>query len=144
SLRQTPPGVPASIARAAAARQAQALPKVQTLPAALGGKGTPVRDALAPPSAVWQQLGPASQDSDTSNPSLDYQFGKVTGRASSIVVGPHTGVLYAGFADGGVWKSANDGASWTPMMDNQLTLAIGSLALDPADATDNTLYAGTG
>ena len=145
SLRQAPSGTSAGLARAAAVQQAQSIPSAPTLPAALGGKGTPVgKDALAPPSAIWQQLGPQPQNSDTSNPSQDYHQGLVTGRGSSIVVGPHTGVLYAGFADGGVWKSTNDGASWKPLTDGQPTLAIGSLALDPADTTDQTLYAGTG
>jgi hypothetical protein len=145
SLRQAPSGTSAGQARAAAVQQARAIPNAPTLPAALGGQGTLVgKDALAPPSAVWQQLGPQPQNSNTSNPNQDYHQGLVTGRGSSVVVGPHTGVLYAGFADGGVWKSTNDGAAWTPLTDRQPTLAIGSLALDPADTTDQTLYAGTG
>ncbi len=53
-------------------------------------------------------------------------------------------MIYLGTAGGGVWKSTNDGANWTALTDNQPSLATGALALDPADATDNTLYVGTG
>lgn len=145
SQRVGPDGKVSGIARANALTQAQSLPGAKTLPAALGGKGKQVgKDALAPPTAVWQQLGPAPEDSDTLNPTQDYRFGRVSGRATAIIVGPHTGVIYLGTADGGVWRSVNDGASWAPLTDGQQSLAIGSLALDPADATDQTLYAGTG
>jgi len=51
-------------------------------------------------------------------------------------------ILYAGAAEGGVWKTSNGGASWTPLTDTQLvrklasgklrgTLSIGSLAVNP-------------
>ena len=143
--RLGPDGEISGAARANAFQQAQALPKVQTLPAAIGGKGPPVgKDGLAPPSALWQQLGPANIDMSTYDPLFDFEFGHVSGRATAIAIGPHTGVIYLGTADGGVWKSTNDGASWTPLTDNQPSLAIGSLALDLTDVTDNTLYAGTG
>jgi hypothetical protein len=59
SQRLTANGTISGAARVAALRQAQTVPKTQTLPAAIGGKGSPVRDGLAPPSAVWQPLGPA-------------------------------------------------------------------------------------
>ena len=144
SLRQAPPGVSAGYEYAAAVRQTQALPAARTLPGAIGGKAQPARDGLAPPSAVWKQLGPATIDTNTLNPTHDYRFGRVGGRVTALVAGPTTGVLYAGFADGGVWKSINDGASWAPLTDSQLSLAVGSLALDPADTTDQTLYVGTG
>ncbi len=145
SMRLGPDGKVPGQARAIALKQAEALPKVQTLPAALGGKGARVgQNGLAPPSAVWSQLGPAPEDMGTFNPSQDYRFGHVAGRTTAIAIGAHTGVIYIGTGDGGVWKSTNDGASWTPLTDSQQSLAIGSLALDPADGADNTLYAGTG
>ncbi len=145
SLRQAPSGTTAGQARFAAGQQAQALPKAQTLPAALGGKGALVsKNGQAPPSAAWQQLGPRPEDTNTL-PNSDFHFGLVSGRTTAIAVAQHTpGLIYIGTADGGVWKSTNDGASWTPLTDRQQSLSIGSLTLDPADPTDNTLYAGTG
>ncbi len=144
SLRVAPPGVSPGLARAVAQRQADALPEASSLPAAIGGKGPPVRDALAPPSAVWQPLGPKPLTTSTFNNS-DYHFtNTVAGRTTAIVVGPNTGVIYIGTAGGGVWKSVNDGATWTPLTDKQQTLSTGSLALDITDGTDNTIFVGTG
>jgi photosystem II stability/assembly factor-like uncharacterized protein len=51
-------------------------------------------------------------------------------------------VVYAGAAGGGVWKTTNDGASWTPLFDSQPSLVIGAIAVDPV--TTDTLYVGTG
>jgi hypothetical protein len=144
--RLTAAGTVSGGARYAALQQASTLPKAQSLPAAIGGKrpATVGTQTLQPPTGNWLQLGPAPEDSDTVNPNQDYHSGQVSGRATAIVIGPHTGVIYLGTADGGVWKSANDGASWTPLTDTQPSLAVGALALDPADATDATLYVGTG
>jgi hypothetical protein len=52
------------------------------------------------------------------------------------------GILYAGGEDGGVWKSADAGSTWTPLTDGAASLAIGALALDPANP--QVIYAGTG
>jgi hypothetical protein len=144
--RLTATGTVSGAARYAALQHANALPKAQTLPAAISGKRptTVGKDTLQPPTGNWLQLGPAPEDSDTVNPTQDYHSGRVSGRATAIVIGPHTGVIYLGTADGGVWKSTNDGASWTPLTDIQPSLAVGALALDPADTTDATLYVGTG
>lgn len=144
SLRQASGGITPGVARANALKQAAALPTEKTLPAAVGGKRTAIGRDLAVPNTPWQPLGPAPEDGGTVRPCCDYQFGHVSGRATALVVGPHTGVLYLGTADGGVWKSTNDGASWSALTDGQPSLSTGSLALDPADTTDNTLYVGTG
>jgi photosystem II stability/assembly factor-like uncharacterized protein len=67
------------------------------------------------------------------------------GRVTSIAVDPVTpGTVYAGGANGGVWKSTDSGASWTPMAGESslATLAIGSIAVDPTN--HNVVYAGTG
>ncbi|MGI8688668.1 MAG: IPT/TIG domain-containing protein [Thermomicrobiales bacterium] len=124
--------------------RAKSVPTAHALPAALDGKGPSGVAANTAPTG-WRPLGPAPENSDTVNPNKDYHFGLVSGRATAVVVGQHTpGLIYLGTADGGVWKSTNDGASWAPLTDAQQSLAVGSLALDPADTTDNTLYVGTG
>ena len=65
--------------------------------------------------------------------------GLVSGRMSAIVSDGNT--IYAGAADGGVWKSTDKGAHWTPIFDQQNRLSIGALAIDPAD---HSLWVGTG
>ncbi|MDH7446830.1 WD40/YVTN/BNR-like repeat-containing protein [Aquimarina sp. 2201CG14-23] len=51
-------------------------------------------------------------------------------------------ILYAGTAGGGVWKSSNGGASFTPIFDDYAQ-SIGVVSIDPSDP-DNTIWVGTG
>ena len=65
----------------------------------------------------------------------------VSGRITSIVVDPnHSNIIYIGAAQGGVWKTTDFGDTWTPKSDNEVSLAIGALAID----SRNNLYAATG
>ena len=50
--------------------------------------------------------------------------------------------MYAAAVAGGVWKTLDSGATWTPTDDAMANLAVGTLAMDPNDS--NTLLAGTG
>ena len=49
---------------------------------------------------------------------------------------------YFGAAAGGVWKSVDGGAHWTPQFDKQDIASIGSIAVAPSDP--NILYVGSG
>ena len=66
----------------------------------------------------------------------------VGGRVTSLATAPD-GSLFAGGADGGVWKSADGGSTWTPVTDTQDTLSVGALLVTPG-AGGYTVYAGTG
>jgi autotransporter-associated beta strand protein len=66
-----------------------------------------------------------------------YQFQgtAVSGAVQAIAPSLSTpGIIYLGSANGGVWKSVNNGASWTPSTDQQSSLSIGALAVDPTNA----------
>ena len=109
-----------------------------------GGPGTPGFSGpagLLSPNllAPWTPLGPAPiPNGQTTGVSL-----AVSGRVTSIVVHPtNENIVYVGAAQGGVYRSLNGGTTWTPLLDDGLSLAIGSLALDPLDPT--TLFVGTG
>src|SRR5437868_1079936 len=72
-------------------------------------------------------------------------YGSVAGAIQAIIVDPvNAGTMYIGAVNGGVWKSQNSGASWTPLTDKQLSLSIASLVMDPTDTTGQKIYAGTG
>jgi photosystem II stability/assembly factor-like uncharacterized protein len=49
---------------------------------------------------------------------------------------------YLGAASGGVWKSTDDGNTFTPIFDKQSAMAIGALAVSESDP--NIVWAGTG
>ena len=66
----------------------------------------------------------------------------VGGRMTALAAAPD-GSLFAGAADGGVWKSNDGGTSWSPLTDNAGTLSIGSLLVS-ATGSGYTVYAGTG
>jgi hypothetical protein len=89
----------------------------------------------------WVPLGPSplpngqTQQFPTTTPT--------SGRATAIVVDPaNSNLVYLGTAQGGVWRTTNGGATWTPIFDTAQSLAIGALALAPSDTTK--LYIGTG
>lgn len=65
------------------------------------------------------------------------------GRTLSIAIDPtNPDIVYAGTANGGVWKTVDGGDTWSPKSDYQMSLAIGALAIDPSDPL--RIFAGTG
>src|SRR5579864_3335370 len=95
------------------------------------------------PSATspWTLVGPEPIDAAPGIP-----FGgspTLSGRVTAMVVDPtNASIVYAGGADGGVWKTTNGGTDWTPLTDTQASLAIGAIAIDPSN--HNIIYVGTG
>jgi hypothetical protein len=89
--------------------------------------------------APWTPLGP----SPIPNGQTTGVSQAVSGRVTVIAVHPtNENIVYVGTAQGGLYRSLNGGATWTPLTDNALSLAIGSIAIDPLDPT--TLVVGTG
>ena len=92
-------------------------------------------------SSAWTPIGP-----EPTIPLLAEAFGgspNVSGRVTAISVDPtNASIVYIGGADGGVWKTTNGGANWTPLTDAEVSLAIGAIAIDPSN--HNIIYAGTG
>jgi len=67
----------------------------------------------------------------------------ISGRISSVAVDPkNPGIIYVTGASGGVWKTENGGASWTPIFDKQGSFSIGVITIDPKNTS--TLWVGTG
>ena len=78
--------------------------------------------------AYWQQVGP-------------YNIG---GRITALAVVPGATTLYAGAANGGVFRSNDSGVNWTAVFDGTglEVYSIGALTLDPGNS--NRIYVGTG
>ena len=83
--------------------------------------------ALDPAAAMrWRQIGPTR-----------------AGRARGIAGVPtQPNVFYAGFDNGGVWRSTDYGATWQPIFDRESTGSIGAIAVAPSDP--KVIYVGTG
>jgi len=70
-------------------------------------------------------------------------YGASAGRVTALAA--RGLIVYAGTADGGVWKSTDGGQTWAPKSDTQPTLAIGAIAISwGATTATDTVYAGTG
>ncbi len=67
----------------------------------------------------------------------------IPGRITDLAVDPgNDDIVYAGTAEGGVFRTFDGGQNWTPLFDEMPALAIGAVAIDPSDS--NVIYAGTG
>lgn len=65
------------------------------------------------------------------------------GRALAIEGVPgEPNTYYFGGVAGGVWKTTDGGANWTPLFDKEAISSIGAIAVAPSD--HNTIYVGTG
>src|SRR3982750_3126477 len=80
---------------------------------------TPSKDAFVSATfngLKWRSIGPAV----------------ASGRIVSISVHPRDrATYYVGVASGGVWKTMNNGTTWTPVFDEQGSYSIGVVTLDP-------------
>jgi uncharacterized protein (TIGR03437 family) len=84
----------------------------------------------------WRQIGPQPTHYNGSSYTT-------AGRVNAIAIDPRdSNVVYIAAADGGVWKTTDGGANWTPLTDGQPTLATGAIALDPQNP--DVVYVGTG
>lgn len=69
--------------------------------------------------------------------------GNIGGRFNALAVSPiDNNTIYAGAANGGIFKTIDGGTIWNPIFDDQAYLSIGALTIDPNNP--NTIYAGTG
>ncbi|MCW5852363.1 MAG: VCBS repeat-containing protein [Anaerolineae bacterium] len=115
-------------------------------PAAPAIPAAPAAPAVGP---TWVFQGPAPElyaQQDLINVAVDQE--PVSGNVVSIAPSPtDANRVYIAGVNGGVWKTTNATAAsptWTPLGDTLQSLSIARIALDPLDATDQTLVAGVG
>jgi photosystem II stability/assembly factor-like uncharacterized protein len=88
------------------------------------------RDPMSPPTfngLRFRSIGPAF----------------TSGRVIGFAVDPNNAARYfVASASGGVWKTINNGTTWTPVFDREGSYSIGAIALDPKNPL--TVWVGTG
>ena len=95
-------------------------------------------------TATWKEVTNRPYDSD--DPRYRDTFASNSSGGAGYVAGRITGLavdgryIYAGGADGGVFRSSDSGATWTPITDGLPTLSVGDLEL----GTDGALWLATG
>src|ERR1051325_1263024 len=99
----------------------------------------------------WDSLGPDTLNVDKFGTQSFIKPTQWSGRETAVTMGncPNNGncTLFVGAAGGGVWRTNNALAkqpNWKQVSADIPTNAIGSIAVDPNDATGKTVYAGTG
>lgn len=76
---------------------------------------------------LWRNVGP-------------FRAGRVSAVSGAI---GESGVFYAGFPAGGVWKTTNAGTTWDPIFDSVTSVSsIGAVEVAPSDTS--VIYVGTG
>lgn len=96
---------------------------------------------------TWQSIGPSTiVGGQTPTDATDQSRSNVAGRVTSIAIDAIDNAVYAGGAQGGVWRSLDNGASWTPLTDYLGSLAVGTITIAPGSHPLNqgTIYLGTG
>ena len=102
-------------------------------------------------SKKWDFIGPDTLNVDRLGTQSFIKPTQWSGRVTALAVDPkckpQACTLYVGAAGGGLWRSTNalaSNPSWQQISDGIPTNAIGSIAVDPNDATGKTIYVGTG
>ncbi len=97
-------------------------PQVPALPPPVNQSDDPMLKPF-----VWRSIGPATMG----------------GRLDDIaVVEKNPSTIYLGYATGGVWKTENNGITWTPIFDSQPVTSIGSIQV--SQSNPDIVYVGTG
>lgn len=67
----------------------------------------------------------------------------MSGRVVDVEVNPvNPKIFYVAYASGGLWKTENNGQSFTPLFDNEAVMTIGDITVDWKN--DETVWVGTG
>ncbi|MFN2578058.1 MAG: glycosyl hydrolase [Pyrinomonadaceae bacterium] len=105
------------------------------------------------PEAGRPEQGPSENESRQRDPMSSPTFNGLrfrslgpaftSGRVVGFAVDPNNAAKYfVASASGGVWKTINNGNTWTPVFDREGSYSIGAIVLDPKNPL--TVWVGTG
>jgi hypothetical protein len=139
--REMDPAGPAGAPAAPADQPPQKNPSLLRLKALMERDQREVMEAAVDATrANWTPMGPLAVPNGQT-----YGGARVliSGRVTAIAPHPTNGnTIFIGTSRGGVWRTTDNADTWTPLGDNQPSLAIGALGIGTSDP--NVLYAGTG
>lgn len=93
---------------------------------------------LALPPSNWQPVGPFTHTNTGS-------WSSGQGRTSAVAIDPlDPNTIYVGSPAGGIWKSTDSGATWTPLSDDLPQIGISGIAIDHPSVGNLTVYIATG
>lgn len=106
-----------------------------------------LRSSICVATAFVAALAPLSLRSQTLDVASAMHWRSIgpirAGRARALAGVPsQPNVFYAGFDNGGVWRSTDYGSTWVPLFDHESTGSIGAIAVAPSDP--NVIYVGSG
>lgn len=91
---------------------------------------------LTLPPSNWQPVGPFTHTNTGS-------WSSGQGRTSAVAVDPiNSNIIYVGAPAGGIWKSTNNGTTWTPLSDELPQIGVSGIVIDHTNT--NTIFIATG
>jgi len=113
-------------------------------PAAARGAGSPQATTAEARLQAWD----AHVRMDETSPFRDMRWRpvgpvKAGARVEAIAAPPgNTGTIYVGVGSGNVWKTVNNGLTWTPIFEHESTFTIGDIAV--SSSNPDIVWVGTG
>lgn len=99
-----------------------------------------------PTLPAWQPFGPAPINGGQTPTNSPRFPSDVSGRTVAIAFDEINDDVYIGAAQGGIWRSSDNGSSWTVLTDTLASTAVGAIAVVPPALVGDpaTIYYGTG
>jgi photosystem II stability/assembly factor-like uncharacterized protein len=99
---------------------------------------------------IWVSIGPepipnGQTDPEDPNTGISFTQNPVSGRTTAVAIHPtNPNIAYVGAAQGGLYRTLDGGATWTQLLDNAGTNAVGVVRIDPLDSTKVIVGTGEG
>ena len=98
---------------------------------------------------TWVSIGPKPIPNGQTDPAdangISLTQNPVSGRTTAIAIHPtNPNIVYVGAAQGGLYRTLDGGNTWTQLLDNAGSLAVGVVRIDPLDPTKVIVGTGEG